>query len=333
MSDSDRDDHRKAGLIATAIVAAVAVAIYWAMFYDMGFQSGQNERKANVEAEHYASDTANQIERECGAKSGQAARECITKIVATERESQRGESDLAAQWKAANWVMWAGILAGAQLIATALGLYFVKRTLDATLEAVEDAGKATETMRDANLIAKESNRPWIKVTPPPHVIVINEPDCITAIEIPTSVKNFGNSPAIGLTLGAFIVGTEKELNEKFVLDRVGTVAEYAADGVSLYPNETTMLGERTVIGTGILPYPSKAAVTETTPPGHYLALYVVYASVASNRIYHSTSFYFLAHTLPYGRTAFALDQLGREYHGAVVDHHHTNDDNHYRVKA
>ena len=161
MSGSDRGEHTKVGLIATALVAVLGLAAYWAMFYDMGFQSGQNERKATAEAEHYASDTANQIDRECGAESGQSTRECIAKIVATERESQRGESDLAAQWKAANWVMWAGILAGAQLLATAFGLYFVKRTLDATLLAVEDTGHATEAMREANQIAREAQRPWL----------------------------------------------------------------------------------------------------------------------------------------------------------------------------
>ena len=105
------------------LMVVVGVALYWTMFYDMGFQSGQNEQKATIEAERYAGDAANQIEQECRNKSGLSVRECIAKIVAGERESQRGESDLAAQWKAANWVMWAGILAGAQLIATVFALY------------------------------------------------------------------------------------------------------------------------------------------------------------------------------------------------------------------
>jgi hypothetical protein len=170
MSGSDRGKHSPAGLIWTALVALVAVAAYWAMFYDMGYQSGQNERKANVEAEHYASDTANQIDRECSAKAGQPARECIAKIVKAERESQRSESDLAAQWKAADWVMWAGILAGAQLLATAFGLYFVKRTLDATLQAVEDTGKATQAMERQNSIAEAAQRAWVALSMVPKLV-------------------------------------------------------------------------------------------------------------------------------------------------------------------
>ena len=158
MSGSDRGELTKAGLIGTVLVAIIGIAAYWSMFYSMGFQSGQNERKANVEAGHYANDTAKQIERECSAKAGQAARECIAKIVAAERESQRGESDLAAQWKAADWVMWAGVLAGAQLFATGLGLYFVRETLRATLKAVEDTGKATNAMVRQNEITTEKER-------------------------------------------------------------------------------------------------------------------------------------------------------------------------------
>ncbi len=156
MSRSGRDKQSATGLIGAVIVAALGVAMYWAMFYSAGYGSGYNERKAQIEAKHYASDTANQIERECGAKAGKPARECITDIVNAERESERGESDLAAQWKAADWVMWAGILAGAQLIATALGLYFVKRTLDATLEAVEDTSNATKAMERQNEIASDT---------------------------------------------------------------------------------------------------------------------------------------------------------------------------------
>ena len=163
MSRSDRDNRAATRLIGAAIVAALGVAMYCAMFYSAGYGSGYNERQAHIEAKHYASDTPQQIERECGAKAGEATRECIAKIIDAERESQRSESDLAAQWKAADWVMWAGIIAGAQLIATALGLYFVKRTLDATLEAVEDTGKATVAMERQNELAARQQRPWVTI--------------------------------------------------------------------------------------------------------------------------------------------------------------------------
>lgn len=168
-------------MIGAILVAIGIVALYWSMFYNAGYQSGYNERKAKVESAHYASDTANQIDRKCSTKTGEAARECITEIIGAERESQRGESDLAAQWKAADWVMWAGILAGAQLIATVLGLYFVKRTLDATLEAVEDTGKATVAMERQNVIASEAQRAWVTISIHPKIVT----------PVPTDAFRFG----------------------------------------------------------------------------------------------------------------------------------------------
>lgn len=43
------------------------------------------------------------------------------------------------------------------IAVTAVGVWLVKRTLDATLEAVEDTGKATDAMIEANKIAELAN--------------------------------------------------------------------------------------------------------------------------------------------------------------------------------
>jgi len=150
--------------VLTVLIAFLGVTLYWAMFYDAGYGSGFNDRKAKVEAAHYASDTPEQIERECGAKTGQAARECIATIIETERESERNESDLAAQWKAADWVMIAGAIAGAQLLATIVGLYYIKGTLDQTVKAVEETTKATRVMARQNDIAVAQARPYLVIT-------------------------------------------------------------------------------------------------------------------------------------------------------------------------
>ncbi len=195
MSGSNREQHSAARLIGAALVAVIGIALYWAMFYSMGYGSGHHEGQAEVNGQHYASDTANQIDRECGTKSGRSARECITEIVKAEREGQRNESDLAAQWKAADWVMWAGIIAGTQLIATAAGLYYVKRTLDATLEAVEDTGKATKAMERQNELAEETAkrqlRAYVSVTP----VTISNFDPPGIISVGHTVLNHGQTPA------------------------------------------------------------------------------------------------------------------------------------------
>ena len=210
-------------MIGAILIAAIGIALYWAMFYQAGYGSGYNERKAQEESKHYASNTAKEIERACVDLTGSATRECIAKIVEAERESQRNESDLAAQWKAADWVMWAGIIAGAQLLATAVGLYFVKRTLDATLEAVEDTGRATEAMERQNELAENTTRrqlwPYLgqpenstSITARPEKDRFVDGKCVRGYRICITTKNFGQTPAKNVHLAcAFHVLPEGQL--------------------------------------------------------------------------------------------------------------------------
>lgn len=171
------------------------------MFYDMGASSARHEDRAKVERAHYEADTPKRAQLECTGLARTAQLECITKIVDSQRENRRDESDLAAQWKAADWVMWATILAGIQVIATLLGLYYVKRTLDATLEAVEDTGKATKAMERQNDIARDiahsQLRPYIYVSDGTiRIHRIHDIQFISDdIEFFINIKNFGQTPA------------------------------------------------------------------------------------------------------------------------------------------
>src|SRR5207253_6183545 len=112
--------------IYAAAVVLFGVAACWWMFYDIGYSSGRHQERAHVESEHYAADASRYLSEHCGTLAGAALRKCIYEAAQTEREGQHNESDLAAQWKAADWVLWAAIISGAQLIFTIIGLYFVK---------------------------------------------------------------------------------------------------------------------------------------------------------------------------------------------------------------
>ena len=59
--------------------------------------------------------------------------------------------------------MVAAIVAAMTLIVTAIGVWFVKRTLDATLNAVEDTSKATMAMERQNELSAELARPWVTI--------------------------------------------------------------------------------------------------------------------------------------------------------------------------
>lgn len=202
-------------LVGASIVGVAGIFLYWWMFYDMGASSARHEERAKIERGHYAADTPERVEKECSGLQGAAQLECVANIVDTQRENRRNESDLAAQWKAADWVMWASILAGAQLISTLIGLYYVKRTLDATMLAVEDTSEATEAMREANRIASAATenqlRAWLSVTltGKARMDIMNG---LPRVKLSFSVRNKGGSPAIDICwLPLLTIGHEPDI--------------------------------------------------------------------------------------------------------------------------
>jgi hypothetical protein len=77
--------------------------------------------------------------------------------------SEKEKRDLAAQEAVAGMAFWVGVIALLQLVATVWGLLYIRGTLRATLQAVEDTSEATEAMRETNRIAKIAQRPWLKI--------------------------------------------------------------------------------------------------------------------------------------------------------------------------
>ncbi|APZ99240.1 hypothetical protein BWQ93_12625 [Sphingopyxis sp. QXT-31] len=199
MSGSDK--HRlNPTLIGAISIAIITVILYSGMSYSAGYQSGWNDRKAQIEATHYASDAPNRIERECAGFTGKAARECVAQIVDAQRENERGESDLAAQWKAADWVMLGGIVAGIQLLASIIGLYYIKGTLDETAKAVAETGAATVAMRQANQLAEEMSkrqlRAYICKEQVWATVYTHDDYTLEHVKLAVLIQNRGQSPAI-----------------------------------------------------------------------------------------------------------------------------------------
>jgi hypothetical protein len=106
-----------------------------------------------------------------------------------------GESDLCAQWRAANAAeesaLWTKLGFWTALFGI-IGLYW---QIVLTRKAVGDTGKATEAMVEANKIAHLGVRPWLRVEE-----FVVEKMWIEGSQIffrvYLSIKNYGNSPAI-----------------------------------------------------------------------------------------------------------------------------------------
>jgi hypothetical protein len=107
---------------------------------------------------------------------------------------QDRQSDLCAQWKAADWTKW-GVLVG--ILGTLALLYQIKLTRD----ALEDTGKATIEMVEANRIARDTMklqlRPYVSFTE-------NGEKPVAPLsrdgKLVVRVKNFGQTPANDVTL-------------------------------------------------------------------------------------------------------------------------------------
>jgi hypothetical protein len=203
MSENMNAESGRWPLAGTILLIGFGVSLYWAMFYSAGFGDGFSDQRAKTEASRYERDLAGDIKQACGKRSHSELPDCIAKVVATQRESIRGESDLAAQWEAARWVKLAGFAAMAQLLATIVGLYYIKGTLDETRKAVIDTGEATAEMRTANKLTAEgyltSHRPWLKVE-----LIPDEPAFLSTTQFEVHhairIENIGKGPAAILNI-------------------------------------------------------------------------------------------------------------------------------------
>jgi hypothetical protein len=98
-------------------------------------------------------------QKSCAGGAPSALFDCVFEKAQASQEQALAEQDLSAQQRAATSALFSALLAFAALIVTSVGVWFVKRTLDATLIAVEDTSAATEAMREANAIARSGQRP------------------------------------------------------------------------------------------------------------------------------------------------------------------------------
>lgn len=196
------------GAALTASVLCLGVALYCAMFFSMGLQSGRNDERTEKYSNYYRDYAAQRIEKECaGIASATQQRECIAEIVDAQRESQRGESDLGAQWQAANWVLWATVIGAIQLVVSGFGLWALLETIQqgragvaAAQAGADSAHRANMTAAEANGISKETMQRQLR----PYVYLSQEDvglelfiDGMLADTAPVvfTVKNFGQSAA------------------------------------------------------------------------------------------------------------------------------------------
>jgi hypothetical protein len=234
MSDGDRgkrsQDLIAAGLAAVALFGAVVLA--FAIGGTLGVNSGRDQVSAREHYEHTKQDNL----RACIGREGAAAVECVSEAIEAAQDQSDARQDLYAQQDMSKWAFWMVIVSGLTVGITAVGVWFVKRTLDATLEAVADTGKATAAMIRQNEIAEKAQRPWLDFD----IRILRGYDFGPSVfSIKVSLQNHSGFPAHDVRVAGHGNYHGLELPGPFTAEnhrpQVESILEHAAKGGACFP--------------------------------------------------------------------------------------------------
>lgn len=182
------------GLIAIAIIGA------WFLAYSLGVLNGHQAERRDKTPTTYRQAAKADAQGSCVGGDNSAVFECVYEKVEASQETAYAKQDLTAQQRAADSALTSALIALLTLIATSIGVWFVKRTLDATLEAVKDTGEATNEMRRSNDIASKSAylqlRAYISVISVSIHTYKRKPDKCIWVDHTIVIRNTGGTPGI-----------------------------------------------------------------------------------------------------------------------------------------
>lgn len=190
---------RKRTSILDAFGIILVLTLVAALIAAIGFVKGIDAGRDQVTArEHYKAVKNNSLDA-CVNADRTALVKCVAEAVEASHAQVDSRQDLYAQKDMASYAFWMLIVSALTLLATAVGVFFVKRTLDATIDAVEDTGIATQAMIDANQIAREvahvQTRPYLLIDRRNVEVSLGRYG-LSNVFIRVPMQNFGSTPAM-----------------------------------------------------------------------------------------------------------------------------------------
>lgn len=180
------------GQFAPYIISALGLVIIGLLSFAIASERAAYRAQAGYEQQRtydYARNAETNIERTCGGLDGQAQTICVKEIIESTNEHQRSERNLSAQQNMARWALWMVVLSAVSSVITAIGIYFVWRTLDANTAAVAQA-------KEANQLFRDEMRPWIDYTVTAEFAYIDVEGLNFIVRF--HLTNIGKSPAYGI---------------------------------------------------------------------------------------------------------------------------------------
>lgn len=175
------------------------------------------QRVANsYEASKYQVNAQERIQATCVGHEGTGFAECLFEIEQSERDNHNTQKDIGAQRYMAIWAFVMAFAAIGTMGVTAVGLTWIKATLDETRRAVDSADDAVAVARE---IGEAQVRAYASITsgsvsicPPNLKMAKDYHHYFPKIDI--VVKNYGNTPALWFQT-SFEVRYSPPLNGKF----------------------------------------------------------------------------------------------------------------------
>ena len=159
--------------------------------------------------------------------------------------------DLAAQEASAVFSFWMVIIAACSAVVTSIGTILLFMQITLTRKAVEDTGKATEAMREANALAQNAKRPWLKLEVAQDAELIGtwtgDTPFFHSIQIAAKITNFGESPAMFPVLEATLFTWDQGVKREVVESMLRKNAKETGIGREpIFRGETRRMGENTM---------------------------------------------------------------------------------------
>lgn len=170
------------------------LALALLLAFGIGWIQAREDYRHQYTPASYAAAAKLDAEHACLGTDPRAVFECVNERAKTAYQTAHDEQDLMAQQRAASSALASAVLSFLALVLSGVGVWYVKRTLDATLDAVEETSAATVAMQNANRIAANTQRPWISISAELLGISQTENRC-TNIECRVNFENTGHMVA------------------------------------------------------------------------------------------------------------------------------------------
>ena len=205
MPRGDRSGDSKALDWAFPLVGIVLALI---LAWGIGWLQASEEQKRQKAPAAYAEAAKKDAEASCVGTDPRAVFECVNEKTKSAYQTAHDEQDLSAQQRAASSALVTAVLSFIALVLSGVGVWYVKRTLDATLKAVEDTGNATNAMLRQTELAEREQRPWVVIEAGTPKII--RKGFVTFIFVDVVFKNIGKTVAAGFWphINSFVSGKE-----------------------------------------------------------------------------------------------------------------------------